>query len=142
MEEEKKTTARHMCCRVCDLRFNLDKRMPITMVCCGETACKQCVQNKMIKSSDHKFADFVIQGQIQCSFCKSDKYYNIVETPKEIPLLVNQYLKSMLEKEKLFPTLIYCKQHPETLVTNYCKNHNSMVCKECLLSEHSDHLQQ
>ena len=94
----------------------------------------------MIKSSDHKQADFVLQGQIQCSFCKSDKYYNIVETSKEIPLLINQYLKSMLEKEKFYPTLIYCQLHPETFVTSFCKTHNSMVCRECLLVEHSDHL--
>ncbi len=88
MEEEKKS-ARHMCCSVCDLRFNLTKRLPISMVCCGETACKQCIQTKMAKKLNPQNGDFVIQGQIECAFCKSDKYYNIVETPKELPLLVN-----------------------------------------------------
>ena len=62
------------------------------MACCGETACKQCVQTKMMKNMNPQNADVAIQGQIECTFCQSEKYYNFVETPKEIPLLINKYL--------------------------------------------------
>ena len=54
----------------------------------------------MIKDKDSTNGEIVFQGKIECSFCKSDKYYNIVETPKEIPLLVCQYIINILEGEK------------------------------------------
>ena len=60
MEEEKKGSApsRHMCCPVCQERFNLKNRLPIVMACCGETSCKDCILKKMRKK-DSKDCNFV-----------------------------------------------------------------------------------
>jgi hypothetical protein len=94
----------------------------------------------MIKDKDNINGEMVIQGKIECSFCKSDKYYNIVETPKEIPLLICQYLKNILENEKHQSAPIFCKNHPDVNASDFCLGHNEMICKECILKDHSDHL--
>ena len=56
-------------CSLCKLSYNLKNREPINLVCCGDTACRECVETKMIKSQSK---ELVIKGQFECSFCHSD----------------------------------------------------------------------
>ena len=37
-------------CSVCKNFFNLKDKEPILLKCCDETACRECVENKMMKS--------------------------------------------------------------------------------------------
>jgi hypothetical protein len=39
-------------CFDCKHRFNVNIREPIIMICCGKTACRECVITKMIKNKD------------------------------------------------------------------------------------------
>ena len=56
-------------CTLCNHFYNLKNREPIILICCQETACRECVENQMIKSENK---EFVIKGQFECSFCHSD----------------------------------------------------------------------
>jgi hypothetical protein len=46
-------------CSLCKLLFNLKNREPINLKCCDEIACRECVENLMIKSQSKKL---VIKG--------------------------------------------------------------------------------
>ena len=46
-------------CAICKHLFNLKKREPINLNCCGETACRDCVETVMMKSESK---EFVIRG--------------------------------------------------------------------------------
>jgi hypothetical protein len=56
-------------CVLCKLSFNLKVREPVNLICCGEIACRECVETLMIKSESK---ELVIKGQFDCSFCHSD----------------------------------------------------------------------
>ena len=56
-------------CQLCKLSFNLKNREPINLMCCGEVACRECVETYMIKSQSKQL---VIKGQFDCSLCHSD----------------------------------------------------------------------
>ena len=56
-------------CSLCKLNFNLKNREPINLMCCGEIACRECVESVMIKSQSK---NLVIKGQFDCSYCHSD----------------------------------------------------------------------
>ena len=56
-------------CSLCKQYFNLKNREPIIMMCCQETACRECAVTLMIKSENK---EVVIKGQFDCSFCHSD----------------------------------------------------------------------
>ena len=58
-------------CFDCLHRFNLTTREPIMMVCCGKTACRLCVTNKMIKNKQHGQQGIVKKGEFDCSGCHS-----------------------------------------------------------------------
>ena len=51
-------------CKCCDKKYNLNSREPIILNCCFETACKDCVNNKMQKK-DAK------QAKFKCELCKT-----------------------------------------------------------------------
>ena len=38
-------------------------------MCCQDTACRECVETRMIKSQNK---ELVIKGQFNCYFCKAD----------------------------------------------------------------------
>ncbi len=67
MESSKQQS--YLSCSICKFPFNLKKREPIFLMCCHETACRDCVESKMIKT-DRK--EIVIKGQFECVFCSSD----------------------------------------------------------------------
>ena len=56
-------------CSLCKLSFNLKNKDPISLFCCNEIACRECVETLMIKSENK---ELVIKGQFDCSFCYSD----------------------------------------------------------------------
>ena len=76
-------------CSLCKLSFNLKKREPIYLICCSETACRECVEILMIKS---QIKNLVVKGQFDCSFCHSDhcahKGYN-----EPIQLSANKHVR-------------------------------------------------
>jgi hypothetical protein len=63
--------ANNLVCSVCKLVFNLKNREPIVLFCCSKTACRECVEKKMIKG-DKK--DVVVKGKFDCSLCHADHY--------------------------------------------------------------------
>ena len=56
MEELKNSELK---CSICKQLFNLKIREPIILNCCGETACRNCVETQMMKSESK---EFVIRG--------------------------------------------------------------------------------
>jgi hypothetical protein len=56
-------------CPLCNLNFNCKGRLPIYMICCGETACLECVETKMNKGQQRGVS---IKGKFLCAFCESD----------------------------------------------------------------------
>ena len=56
MEESKDSELK---CSVCKNLFNLNKREPILLKCCDETAFRECIENSMMKSQSK---ELVIKG--------------------------------------------------------------------------------
>ena len=70
MESSVKQTSKYeLSCSLCNQVFNLSNREPIRLICCGESACKECVINDMIKAEDKSV---IKKGQFKCSFCEAD----------------------------------------------------------------------
>jgi hypothetical protein len=82
-------------CFDCKHRFNLSTREPIMMICCGETACRECVNTKMIKNKQHAEIGVAKKGEFECKGCKC-KYYSPFETDQAVPLKVNNIVKSVI----------------------------------------------
>ena len=81
-------------CGICKHHFNLKNREPINLNCCGETACRDCVETRMMKS---KSKEFVIRGQYDCSFCH---FYHCApeDYEKPIKLVPNKHVKKQVEE--------------------------------------------
>jgi hypothetical protein len=58
------------------------------MVCCGKTACRECVTTKMIKNKENSEKGLAKKGEFECSGCNS-KYYSTVEVEQGILIQVN-----------------------------------------------------
>ncbi len=56
-------------CSLCKFSFNLKNKEPLSLKCCDEIACRECVETLMIKSENK---ELIIKGQFDCSFCHSD----------------------------------------------------------------------
>ena len=95
-------------CSLCKLQFNLKNREPINLMCCSETACLECVENKMIKS---KNKEFVIKGDFECSFCHSD-HCAPDGFEKPIKLSANKHARKKIEETIPIP-MVFCDRHPE-----------------------------
>jgi hypothetical protein len=37
--------------------------------------------------------------------------------------------------------LIFCDQHPNQIAMRFCRTHQALICKECLIEGHIDHSQ-
>jgi len=81
-----------LACFDCKNPFNLGKREPIMMVCCGGTACRQCVTTKMIKNPENALKGIAKKGEFECSGCQS-KYYCSIDTDQPVPIKVNNMVK-------------------------------------------------
>jgi hypothetical protein len=77
------------------------------MMCCGETACRECVETLMMKSESK---EHVIKGQFECSFCHAD---HCAPEGIEIPVKLspNKKFKKLIEDNFQIP-LIFCDNHP------------------------------
>ena len=82
-------------CFDCQHRFNLSTREPIVMICCGNTACRDCVTTKMIKNKQHAEMGVTKKGEFLCSGCHC-KYYSHFETDQTVPLKVNNIVKGLI----------------------------------------------
>jgi hypothetical protein len=64
-------------CPVCTQRYNKKAREPIYLLCCAETACKECVLFKMTsneKPKDQQNAKDMIVNNFECALCKKKHY--------------------------------------------------------------------
>ena len=52
-------------CKCCERKFNLNQREPVILNCCFDTACKDCVNNKMQNKDENQATKF------KCGFCKT-----------------------------------------------------------------------
>ena len=66
-------------------RFNLNTREPIIMFCCGNTACRECVTNKMIKNKENAEKGLAKKGEFKCSKCEC-KYNSFFDTDLAVPI--------------------------------------------------------
>jgi hypothetical protein len=82
-------------CFDCKHRFNLTTREPIFMVCCGNTACRQCVTTKMIKNPQNAQLGIAKKGDFECSGCNC-KYYSTFDTEESAMLQVNNLAKNLI----------------------------------------------
>ena len=60
-------------CKLCMKSFNCKTRAPIIMMCCGKTACRECVETLMNKGSEQGIS---VKGKFKCAFCDSDHCAN------------------------------------------------------------------
>ena len=37
--------------------------------------------------------------------------------------------------------MIFCDTHPEQVATKFCRKHQCLICKDCLIESHIDHTQ-
>ena len=37
--------------------------------------------------------------------------------------------------------MIFCDSHPEQVASKFCRKHQSLICKDCLIENHLDHSQ-
>ncbi len=58
-----------MQCPRCSCNFNCKGRLPIYLICCGKTACLECVESQMNKSNQRGMS---IKGKFKCGFCEAD----------------------------------------------------------------------
>ena len=72
-------------CFDCQHRFNLTKRDPIMMFCCGKTACRECVTTKMIKNKENAEKGLAKKGEFECSGCHC-KYNSSFDTDEPVPI--------------------------------------------------------
>ena len=105
MESSKQQS--YLTCSLCKFPFNLKKREPIMLMCCQETACRSCVESKMIKS-DRK--EVVIKGQFDCVFCSSD-HCALEGYVHPIKIVANKKLSKLVE-ERIKEPFIFCDRHP------------------------------
>ena len=125
----------NLTCALCNNQFNSTTHEPIYLNCCEEVACRQCVQQTMIKADDKTV---IVKGQFECSFCHHDHCASS-EHPNRMPLKIDKYVRKLLSSSFKTP-LIYCKDHPHKLVKNYCTRHKSLHCNRCIIEKHVDHL--
>ena len=86
-------------CSLCKHLYNLKNREPISMRCCEETACRECVENIMIKSENK---ELVVKGQFECSFCQSDHCAS-EDSVKPTKLFPNKQFKKLIEENFQIP---------------------------------------
>ena len=81
--------------------------------------------------------EVVIKGQFDCSFCHSD---HCAPEGLEIPIKLNpnKYVKNLIEKN-FNSSFIFCDSHPEQVASKFCRQHQSLICKDCLIENHLDH---
>ena len=96
MEESKNSELK---CSVCKHLFNLKNREPINLKCCDETACRECVETRMMKSESK---GLVIKGQFDCHFCHSD-HCAPEDFEKPIKLAPNKHAKKQVEERFKLP---------------------------------------
>ena len=85
--EEVKQNQKQLCCPVCKLRFNKEKRVPIFMLCCKQTACENCVA-KMCKATKLEEGK-IPEGKFECSLC-SEKVYAPKGQDKNLSIFINE----------------------------------------------------
>lgn len=108
--------------------------------CCGETVCRDCIVQKMIKNPPIKVADpvFIVKGEFDCAFCKSDHNAPPGVSLSPLPLQVNRMVFSIIEKQDREP-VIYCDEHQDTKVTHFCLRDRKLVCSYCRDVYHGEH---
>ena len=60
---------RFITCTLCENIFNLFNREPMMLLCCGKTACRQCLED-MSPTDKEKGAD----QEFECKFCKAKRF--------------------------------------------------------------------
>ena len=96
MEESKNPELK---CSVCKNLFNLKNREPINLKCCDETACRECVETRMMLSESK---ELVIRKKFDCSFCH---HYHCApgDYEKPIKLAPNKHVKKLVEERLKIP---------------------------------------
>ena len=125
-------------CFDCQHRFNLSSREPIIMICCGNTACRQCVTTKMIKNPQNAERGIAQKGDFECSGCKC-KYYSTTDCELPFSIQPNNIVKTIIAQTS-GNFQIFCKDHPDVYALRYCSNHRALLCKDCTYDKHTDHL--
>ncbi len=69
------------------------------MVCCGNTACRQCITTKMIKNPQNAERGIAQKGSFECSACKS-KYYSNDDSNKPFIIQPNITIKNIIASNK------------------------------------------
>ena len=86
-------------CFDCNHRFNLTTREPINKVCCGNTACRQCVTTKMIMNPQNAEKGIAKKGEFECSACLS-KWYSICDIEQALIIQPNIIVKSIIAESQ------------------------------------------
>ncbi len=56
-------------CKLCNQSFNCKSRAPINIMCCGDLACRECVETLMNKGTEPGIS---VKGKFRCTYCESD----------------------------------------------------------------------
>jgi hypothetical protein len=58
-------------CKICKRSFNCKSRVPINIICCGNIACLDCVETKMVKEGSERGKS--VKGKFKCAFSDCGK---------------------------------------------------------------------
>jgi hypothetical protein len=57
-----------------------------------------------------------------------------------MPLQVENHIKKKIQVSENH-SMIFSKSHPDKVIKMFCASHKSLICKDCALKNHGDHLQ-
>lgn len=75
----------------------------------------------------------------KCRFC-SNETYSPAEFERSLPLATNEFVKALIKQPGKQNFSVICEKHPESQVSRYCITHRQMICSECAIEEHYDHM--
>ena len=111
-----------MNCLNCGFAYNEDIRIPILLIGCGHSLCKQCAKN------------LCNSNLITCVECKKESFIQSVDTlPINITLLKITKQKQNQTEAKL------CEVHNK-VIEGFCEEDNNFLCIDCIFKEtHKEH---
>ena len=119
-------------CHFCGLTYNVGERIPRILVNCGHTFCTECL------------AQLHHRQRVRCPICR--KLLKGLDNVERLPLNINM-LYEVTQNDPVLKAIdfndcdeenLVCGAHSQRLKHFYCSNHQTVFCRECIKSDHTD----